>query len=188
MSPITTRFAMYQGRMWSIVELSKELGLNPETIWYRAQHGVQLDRAPDRRAQNRGFRRSARVYGRREKMPSLFDNALPYEQDLPAQIAVSFSIARGAPLTLDEIAECMGCNRERVRQIERDALTKLRLWATRTGARADLRDIIASLTELRVETFADRMELEAADFTAQESLVQQRTRRRICQRERRRAA
>ena len=31
-----------------------------------------------------------------------------------------------APMTLQEIADVLGCSRERVRQIERDALKKLR--------------------------------------------------------------
>ena len=48
------------------------------------------------------------------------------KQDADLELAVYTSIAPAREHTLDEVAGIIGCTRERVRQIERDALKKLR--------------------------------------------------------------
>jgi DNA-directed RNA polymerase sigma subunit (sigma70/sigma32) len=45
-----------------------------------------------------------------------------------------FGFDRGAPRTLDEVGSHMGLTRERIRQIERHALAKLRHPCIGTGA------------------------------------------------------
>ncbi len=41
-------------------------------------------------------------------------------------ISLRFGLADGKPMTLAKIGECLSISRERVRQIEREALSKLR--------------------------------------------------------------
>jgi hypothetical protein len=59
---------------------------------------------------------------------------LPWSEDWQAQAIVE---ERGA-LTLQEVAEIMGCTRERIRQIELQAMGKLRRHLRNKGAAADL--------------------------------------------------
>jgi RNA polymerase sigma factor (sigma-70 family) len=50
-------------------------------------------------------------------------------------IRLRFGLDRGEPLTLDEVGEHFGLTRERIRQIEARAMSKLRHPSTDTGAR-----------------------------------------------------
>lgn len=52
----------------------------------------------------------------------------------------------GLNMTLEEIADMMGITRERVRQIEKKALAKLRIRLRKRGLELD--DLIGTMTEL----------------------------------------
>ena len=66
----------------------------------------------------------------------IVDRDTPYEQDVACQLFVA-TFAQGA--TLDSIADAIGVSRERVRQIETEALRKLH-----TASGADWGGMIAS--------------------------------------------
>jgi hypothetical protein len=63
-------------------------------------------------------------------------NDLPYERDLVAQVLVS---GKG-PMLADEVGVVFGCTRERIRQIEENALRKLARLFRRNGEYDELRD------------------------------------------------
>jgi hypothetical protein len=65
-------------------------------------------------------------------------NTLPFGADPIAQMVVN----EFAPLTLETIGMCFGVSRERVRQIEDRALTKLRQALTDEGADVDIREML----------------------------------------------
>jgi DNA-binding transcriptional MerR regulator len=184
MSRSVQRMAKYRGQMLSIIEISEKTGIHPETLWYRAQKGIDLTRKPERsfKAANRG--RASSVYKPRVKEESLFDDKLPYESDLRAQIAVSIAVQRGSGLSLEEVSVCMGLCRERVRQIERRAMRRIWAWAARNNEEKRLREWLQLLAEGRQESNAERVEAEAEGFSHEEYNL----RRRMMSRERERAA
>jgi RNA polymerase nonessential primary-like sigma factor len=53
-------------------------------------------------------------------------------------LSLRFGLEDGQPLTLAKVGECLNISRERVRQIEREALTKLR------KRREDIHEYMAS--------------------------------------------
>ena len=67
----------------------------------------------------------------------VIDGRTPYADDVVCQIAVS-----AGPLRLDDIADLMGVHRERVRQIEAQALRKLRAVIER---QPELRDALLEM-------------------------------------------
>lgn len=54
-------------------------------------------------------------------------------------------VPQGLNMTLEEIADCMGITRERVRQIEKKALAKLRRRLIKHGYTLD--DLVGVMTE-----------------------------------------
>jgi RNA polymerase primary sigma factor len=64
-------------------------------------------------------------------------------QELPPRLAqvlsLRFGLQDGRPRTLDEVGQVLGVTRERVRQIERQALQKLRHEMESAEARTGLR-------------------------------------------------
>lgn len=159
MSKAVERVAAFRGSLMPVVEISKITGMHPESVWYRARKGLDLDATGT--AANGG--RAARDYHDREQ-DSLFDDDLPYEHDLRAQIAVALVVARGRPATLEEVGKCMGVCRERARQIENEALRKVRQWATRNGEMQRLRELFELREELRQPSTAERMDLASLGF------------------------
>ena len=168
MSDRFRRTVEYQGQTMTLIELSDRLGVCPETLWYRVTHGKVVDAKAHGAAVKTKRTGARRIHGPRPKRISLFDNALRYTEDLRAQIAVGLAEARGSGLTLDEISECMGLSRERVRQIEKHAMRKIKIRAMRDGADAEVRDALRYLDSIRGESNADRFELEASGFDADE--------------------
>lgn len=89
----------------------------------------------------------------REERDELLDfvleeiGAAPFTEDERMDLALTY-LTEHAPnqgLTLEQVATVLGVSRERIRQIERDALTKLRARMRRSGEAAD---IIESLREI----------------------------------------
>ena len=71
----------------------------------------------------------------RQDLEKLMNDLTPQQRQV---LNLRFGLDDGQPLTLAKVGECLNISRERVRQIEREALTKLR------KRRADIHEYVAS--------------------------------------------
>jgi RNA polymerase nonessential primary-like sigma factor len=71
----------------------------------------------------------------RQDLEKLMNDLTPQQRQV---LNLRFGLDDGQPLTLARVGECLNISRERVRQIEREALTKLR------KRRADIHEYVAS--------------------------------------------
>jgi len=79
---------------------------------------------------------------------------------------VELAIAEHGPMSLVQIGRIMGCSRERVRQIEADALRKLRRRAEIAGEDTGFRLLLRELAQSRAEGTVEPPGLEPGDRTA----------------------
>ncbi len=137
-----------KGRSATIIELAKELEITPKQVreyLERARHPLSLDLKvgdnqdtelgellEDAGPQPEDFATHASL---QLDLNNLMEDLSPQQREV---IALRFGLADGQPLTLAKIGTILNISRERVRQIEREALTKLR---KRKGA---IREYLAS--------------------------------------------
>jgi RNA polymerase nonessential primary-like sigma factor len=124
------------GRNPSTAEIAEELGLTPKQVrdyLERARLPLSLDlRIGDNQDTELGDlledpTASPEDYAiessMRSKLYSLMADLTPQQRDV---LALRFGLDNGQSMTLSKIGDCLNISRERVRQIEREALGKLR--------------------------------------------------------------
>ncbi len=124
------------GRNPSTAEIAEELGLTPKQVrdyLERARLPLSLDlRVGDNQDTELGDllqdpTASPEDYAiessMRSKLYSLMADLTPQQRDV---LALRFGLDNGQSMTLSKIGDCLNISRERVRQIEREALGKLR--------------------------------------------------------------
>ena len=118
---------------WAREPEAVELGLCQRSISWRLRHGWDTERAiTTPRTPGGGIHVRADV---------IVDGTTRYADDVAAQLCVA---AFPDGMDLEEIGEAMGLSRERVRQVEAQALESLRRRLALAGVRAeDLGDAIA---------------------------------------------
>lgn len=130
------KLAQTKGRTATISELAEELDLTPKQVreyLERSRQPISLDvRVGDNNDTELGdmledMGQSPEDYATYSSLRGDLEKLMA---DLTAQqrevIALRFGLADGKPLTLAKIGDCLNISRERVRQIEREALAKLR--------------------------------------------------------------
>ena len=130
------QLAQQNGRTATISELAQELDLTPKQVrdyLEKSRQPISLDvRVGDNNDTELGdmledsgqspedYATSSSLKRDLEKMMS---DLTPQQKEV---ICLRFGLADGKPMTLAKIGECLSISRERVRQIEREALSKLR--------------------------------------------------------------
>ncbi|MEL6929657.1 MAG: RNA polymerase sigma factor, RpoD/SigA family [Cyanobacteria bacterium J06600_6] len=130
------QLAQQKGRTATISELAEELDLTPKQVrdyLEKSRQPISLDvRVGDNNDTELGdmledsgqspedYATSSSLKQDLEKMMS---DLTPQQKEV---ICLRFGLADGKPMTLAKIGECLSISRERVRQIEREALSKLR--------------------------------------------------------------
>ena len=130
------QLAQKKGRTATISELAQELDLTPKQVrdyLEKSRQPISLDvRVGDNNDTELGdmledsgqspedYATSSSLKRDLEKMMS---DLTPQQKEV---ICLRFGLADGKPMTLAKIGECLSISRERVRQIEREALSKLR--------------------------------------------------------------
>ena len=130
------KLAQQKGRTATITELAEELDLTPKQVreyLERSRQPISLDvRVGDNNDTELGEMledtgQSPEDYATysslRRDLEKLMADLTPQQREV---IALRFGLADGKPLTLAKIGNCLNISRERVRQIEREALSKLR--------------------------------------------------------------
>ncbi len=130
------KLAQQNGRTATIGELAEELELTPKQVreyLERSRQPISLDvRVGDNNDTELGEMledtgQSPEDYATysslRRDLEKLMADLTPQQREV---IALRFGLADGKPLTLAKIGTCLNISRERVRQIEREALSKLR--------------------------------------------------------------
>ena len=130
------KLAQQNGRTATIGELAKELELTPKQVreyLERSRQPISLDvRVGDNNDTELGEMLEdtgqspedfATYSSLRRDLEKLMADLTPQQKEV---IALRFGLADGKPLTLAKIGNCLNISRERVRQIEREALSKLR--------------------------------------------------------------
>jgi RNA polymerase nonessential primary-like sigma factor len=130
------KLAQTKGRTATISELAEELELTPKQVreyLERSRQPISLDvRVGDNNDTELGDMledtgQSPEDYttysALRGDLEKLMADLTPQQREV---IALRFGLADGKPLTLAKIGDCLNISRERVRQIEREALSKLR--------------------------------------------------------------
>jgi RNA polymerase nonessential primary-like sigma factor len=130
------KLAQTKGRTATISELAEELELTPKQVreyLERSRQPISLDvRVGDNNDTELGdmledMGQSPEDYATysslRGDLEKLMADLTPQQREV---IALRFGLADGKPLTLAKIGDCLNISRERVRQIEREALSKLR--------------------------------------------------------------
>ncbi|HHP7230968.1 MAG TPA: RNA polymerase sigma factor, RpoD/SigA family [Xenococcaceae cyanobacterium] len=132
--------AQQKGRTATISELAEELDLTPKQVreyLEKSRQPISLDvRVGDNNDTELGdmledFGQSPEDYAvsssLKRDLEKLMSNLTPQQREV---ISLRFGLADGKPLTLAKIGDCLNISRERVRQIEREALAKLRKQKT----------------------------------------------------------
>ncbi|MDJ0745326.1 MAG: RNA polymerase sigma factor, RpoD/SigA family [Xenococcaceae cyanobacterium MO_167.B27] len=132
--------AQQKGRTATIIELAEELNLTPKQVrdyLEKSRQPISLDvRVGDNNDTELGdmledLGQSPEDYAvyssLKRDLEKLMSNLTPQQQEV---ISLRFGLADGKPLTLAKIGDCLNISRERVRQIEREALSKLRKQKT----------------------------------------------------------
>ena len=130
------QLAQQKGRTATITELARELDLTPKQVrdyLEKSRQPISLDvRVGDNNDTELGdmledsgqspedYATSSSLKGDLEKLMS---DLTPQQKEV---IYLRFGLTDGKPMTLAKIGECLSISRERVRQIEREALSKLR--------------------------------------------------------------
>jgi RNA polymerase nonessential primary-like sigma factor len=130
------KLAQTKGRTATIAELAEELELTPKQVreyLERSRQPISLDvRVGDNNDTELGDMledtgQSPEDYttysSLRGDLEKLMSDLTPQQREV---ISLRFGLADGKPLTLAKIGDCLNISRERVRQIEREALSKLR--------------------------------------------------------------
>ena len=130
------QLAQQKGRTATIAELAKELELTPKQVrdyLEKSRQPISLDvRVGDNNDTELGdmledtgqspedFATSSSL---RRDLEKLMADLTPQQREV---LSLRFGLSDGKPMTLAKIGECLSISRERVRQIEREALSKLR--------------------------------------------------------------
>ena len=130
------QLAQQKGRTATISELAQELDLTPKQVrdyLEKSRQPISLDvRVGDNNDTELGdmledtgqspedFATSSSL---KRDLDKLMADLTPQQREV---ISLRFGLSDGKPLTLAKIGDCLSISRERVRQIEREALSKLR--------------------------------------------------------------
>ena len=130
------QLAQKKGRTATISELAEELDLTPKQVrdyLEKSRQPISLDvRVGDNNDTELGDMledsgQSPEDYATssslKRDLEKLMADLTPQQREV---ICLRFGLADGKPMTLAKIGECLSISRERVRQIEREALSKLR--------------------------------------------------------------
>ncbi len=130
------KLAQQKGRMATITELAEELDLTPKQVrdyLEKSRQPISLDvKVGDNNDTELGdmlvdMGQSPEDYATssslKKDLHRLMSELTPQQQEV---ISLRFGLKDGKPLTLAKIGTFLSISRERVRQIEREALTKLR--------------------------------------------------------------
>ena len=130
------QLAQQKGRTATISELAQELDLTPKQVrdyLEKSRQPISLDvRVGDNNDTELGDMledsgQSPEDYATssslKRDLEKLMSDLTPQQKEV---IGLRFGLADGKPMTLAKIGECLNISRERVRQIEREALSKLR--------------------------------------------------------------
>ncbi|MEM8675034.1 MAG: RNA polymerase sigma factor, RpoD/SigA family [Cyanobacteria bacterium P01_G01_bin.67] len=130
------QLAQKKGRTATISELADELDLTPKQVrdyLEKSRQPISLDvRVGDNNDTELGDMledsgQSPEDYATssslKRDLEKLMADLTPQQREV---ICLRFGLADGKPMTLAKIGECLSISRERVRQIEREALSKLR--------------------------------------------------------------
>ena len=130
------QLAQQKGRTATITELAEELDLTPKQVrdyLEKSRQPISLDvRVGDNNDTELGDMledsgQSPEDYATssslKRDLEKLMSDLTPQQKEV---IYLRFGLADGKPMTLAKIGECLSISRERVRQIEREALSKLR--------------------------------------------------------------
>lgn len=130
------QLAQKKGRTATIAELAEELELTPKQVrdyLEKSRQPISLDvRVGDNNDTELGDMledtgQSPEDYATssslRRDLEKLMADLTPQQREV---LSLRFGLADGKPMTLAKIGECLSISRERVRQIEREALSKLR--------------------------------------------------------------
>ena len=130
------QLAQQKGRTATISELARELELTPKQVrdyLEKSRQPISLDvRVGDNNDTELGDMledsgQSPEDYATssslKRDLEKLMADLTPQQKEV---IGLRFGLADGKPMTLAKIGECLSISRERVRQIEREALSKLR--------------------------------------------------------------
>ncbi|MEL6786666.1 MAG: RNA polymerase sigma factor, RpoD/SigA family [Cyanobacteria bacterium J06607_15] len=130
------QLAQKKGRTATIAELAEELDLTPKQVrdyLEKSRQPISLDvRVGDNNDTELGDMledsgQSPEDYATssslKRDLEKLMGDLTPQQKEV---ICLRFGLADGKPMTLAKIGECLSISRERVRQIEREALSKLR--------------------------------------------------------------
>lgn len=130
------QLAQQKGRTATISELAQELDLTPKQVrdyLEKSRQPISLDvRVGDNNDTELGDMledsgQSPEDYATssslKRDLEKLMSELTPQQKEV---ISLRFGLADGKPMTLAKIGECLSISRERVRQIEREALSKLR--------------------------------------------------------------
>jgi RNA polymerase nonessential primary-like sigma factor len=145
---VQRQLAQKNGRIATIVELAEELEITPKQVreyLERSRQPISLDlRVGDNNdtelgdlLEDPGIQPEdyATNSSLRLELEALMSELTSQQREV---IGLRFGLADGKPLTLAKIGVLLSISRERVRQIEREALTKLR------KRRGDMREYLAS--------------------------------------------
>ncbi len=132
--------AQQKGRTATIAELAAELDLTPKQVrdyLEKSRQPISLDvRVGDNNDTELGdmledLGQSPEDYAvyssLKRDLEKLMSHLTPQQREV---ISLRFGLGNGKPLTLAKIGDCLNISRERVRQIEREALTRLRKQKT----------------------------------------------------------
>ena len=130
------QLAQKKGRTATIAELAEELELTPKQVrdyLEKSRQPISLDvRVGDNNDTELGDMledsgQSPEDYATssslKRDLEKLMADLTPQQREV---ISLRFGLVDGKPMTLAKIGECLSISRERVRQIEREALSKLR--------------------------------------------------------------
>ncbi len=130
------QLAQQKGRTATISELAQELELTPKQVrdyLEKSRQPISLDvRVGDNNDTELGDMLEdsgqspedyATTSSLKRDLEKLMADLTPQQREV---ICLRFGLADGKPMTLAKIGECLSISRERVRQIEREALSKLR--------------------------------------------------------------
>ena len=130
------QLAQQKGRTATITELAQELELTPKQVrdyLEKSRQPISLDvRVGDNNDTELGDMLEdsgqspedyATTSSLKRDLEKLMADLTPQQKEV---ICLRFGLADGKPMTLAKIGECLSISRERVRQIEREALSKLR--------------------------------------------------------------
>ncbi|HEY9771771.1 MAG TPA: RNA polymerase sigma factor, RpoD/SigA family [Coleofasciculaceae cyanobacterium] len=130
------QLAQQKGRTATITELAQELELTPKQVrdyLEKSRQPISLDvRVGDNNDTELGDMLEdsgqspedyATTSSLKRDLEKLMADLTPQQREV---ICLRFGLADGKPMTLAKIGECLSISRERVRQIEREALSKLR--------------------------------------------------------------